>query len=284
MKIFKNNTQWLERGELIPEVMKKIKPVLVGLDIGVGIVPHDYLKSVVYVCCEPYKEYVDVLAEKISNGSDRVYIIQKKDWAESIADLKDKSIDALYLIDVVEHLPKKEGEKLLKLTERVVRKQIVIFTPLGFVKQEVLDGGKDAWGLSGAEYQEHKSGWMPEDFDETWNIYACKDFHDVNNVGEKLEKPFGAFWAIKNFGDENNFSDLSFNSLSSEIKEALFNQLPCKYFEIIKKLEQEKLQYQQLQSEHQQLQSEYGNLINSKTVRYSKKVQQYLRKIGIEKL
>ena len=291
MKIFKNNTQWLERGELIPEVMKKIQPVLVGLDIGVGIVPHDYLKSVVYVCCEPYKEYVDVLAEKISKESDRVYVVQQTDWLKSIVDLKDKSIDSLYLIDVIEHLPKKDGEKLLKMTERVVRKQIVIFTPLGFVKQEVIDGGKDAWGLSGAEYQEHKSGWMPEDFDETWNVYACKDFHDVNNVGEKLEKPFGAFWAIKNFDDDDNFSDLSFNSLSSEIKEALFNQLPYKYFEIIEELKQEKLQHQQLQSEHQQLQSEHQqlqsehqNIVNSKTVRYSRKIQKYLRKVGIDKI
>ncbi len=33
MKIFKNNNQWMDRGELIPEVMKKIKTVLVGLDI-----------------------------------------------------------------------------------------------------------------------------------------------------------------------------------------------------------------------------------------------------------
>jgi hypothetical protein len=130
--------------------------------------------------------------------------------------------------------------------------------------------------LNGAKYQEHKSGWMPNDFDKTWDIYACKDYHAVNNVGIKLEKPFGAFWAIKNFDNKDNFSNLPFDSLSSEIKEALFNQLPYKYFEIIEKLEQGKLQHQQLQSEHQ-------NLINSKTVRYSKKIQKYLQKIGIDK-
>jgi hypothetical protein len=135
---------WIERDDLMRYVMEKIQPVLIGLDIGVGIKPHDYLKSMIYVCCEPYKEYVDILTKKISEENDRIYIVQQKDWIKSVSDLKDKLVDAVYLIDVIEHLPKEEGEKLLKITEQVVRKQIVIFTPLGFVKQEILDGGKDA--------------------------------------------------------------------------------------------------------------------------------------------
>ena len=287
----KNKVQWFKREDLMRETIKKIKPVLIGFDIGVGIVPHEYLKAAIYVCCEPYKEYVDILAEKISEEKNIIYVIQQKDWFESISELKDNSIDSVYLIDVIEHLPKEEGVRLLRMTEKVVKKQIVIFTPLGFVKQEILDNGKDAWGLNGASYQEHKSGWMPEDFDDTWDIYACTDYHAVNNIGIKLEKPFGAFWAIKNFNNKNNTTSLSLALSPLEIKDALLNQLPHRYFELVEKTKQGEIrnqqlqsEHQQLQSEHQQLQAEHQNLINSKTVRYSKKIQQYLGKIGIKKI
>lgn len=295
---------WLKREELMPKAIEKINPVLIGLDIGVGIVSHKYLKSVVYICSEPYQEYVDVLKSKISIDNDRVYVIQKKDWYESVCNLEEKSIDSVYLIDVIEHLTKEEGVKLLEMTEKVVRNQIVLFTPLGFVRQEVLDGGKDAWGLNGAEYQEHKSGWMPEDFDETWDIYACKDFHNLNNIGEKLEKPFGAFWAIKNLNRQNELSEFSFDSLSYEIKKALVDELPHKYFEIIESFENEKIQNQQMKSEYEKLKTEFpelqikyenlqniNNQVNAElewlkntvAVRLVNKIKKLLKKIGIMK-
>jgi len=226
-------TQWLEKEKLMPTAFKGINPVFTGLDIGVGIVPHDYLKNVIYICAEPYEEYVDVLKKKIYSKKNKVYIIQQKDWLESISGFKDKSIDSVYLIDVIEHLPKEEGIKLLEMTERIVRQQIIIFTPLGFTKQETLEGGKDAWGLSGAEYQEHKSGWMPEDFNETWNIYACKDYHRENNIGQELKKPFGAFWAIKNFLNNTIPVSKSIDLLPDEIKDSLVNRFSNNYSRMI---------------------------------------------------
>lgn len=269
----RDKIKWFKKEELNGVAIGKIKPVLVGFDIGTGIVSHDYLRPVVYVCCEPFQEYAQILADKVSEKKDSIFIIQNKDWAESLKGLENKSIDAVYLIDVVEHLPKEEGLELLKRTEEIVRKQIVIFTPLGFVKQEVMEGGKDAWGLNGAEYQEHKSGWMTDDFDSSWEIYACKDYHDTNNVGRKLDEPFGAFWAIKNFNDE--VSELAFDSLPQEVKNAIVNKLPSAYFERIEKLQKKEL-------EHQKLLSEYEILKSSKAVRYANKLKKCLRKIGVK--
>lgn len=262
--MYKKNVKWIERDKLFPEVIKNIKPVMIGFDIGTGIVSHDYLKTTLYVCCEPYEEYAKVLAGKIE-GKDN-YVILQKDWMGSIAGLKDNSIDSVFLIDVIEHLEKEEGRKLLKITERVVRKQIVIFTPLGFVKQELLEGGKDAWGLNGATYQEHKSGWLPEDFDDTWDIYACKDFHNTNNIGEKIDKPFGALWAIRNFNKDDELFNSSLDSLPLEVKNVLLNKFPNFYFDLLEK-------YNLLQIEHK-------NLLNTKAVRYSNKIKKYLGKIN----
>jgi len=276
-----DNIHWLEKKNLRSEVIKKIKPVLIGLDIGAGINPHDYLKSMIHVCCEPYEEYVNILAEKISNEKEIIYIIRKQDWRQCIYDMKDKSIDSVYLIDVIEHLSKEESAELLKKTERITRRQIIIFTPLGFMKQEVSSGGKDAWGLNGAKYQEHKSGWSPEDFDKTWEIYACKEYHLVNNIGEKLEKPFGAFWAIKNFNDGFEFLPTSADALPIDIKDALINKLPYQYFKIFNKFMEEKSRCKQLQSAHKQLQLDHHHLVNSKAVRYGSIVKKFLRKIGI---
>ena len=53
-------------------------------------------------------------------------------------------------------------------------------------------------GLKWREWQEHKSGWYPNEFNEEWDIIMCEQFHFVNNLGEKFDEPFGAFWAIQN--------------------------------------------------------------------------------------
>jgi protein-L-isoaspartate O-methyltransferase len=267
---------WLDKKDLFPEVIKNIKPALIGYDIGAGIVPHDYLEPIIYVCCEPYEEYVNVLAEKISGDNEKIYVVQKKDWFASISNLKDNSIDSVYLIDVIEHLPKQEGKKLLRMTERVARKQIVIFTPLGYIKQEVLDGGKDAWGLNGAAYQEHKSGWMPRDFDQTWDIFACKNYHTFNNIGKRLKNPFGALWAIKNMNKDFQETPLSFDSIPSEIKAELIERLPSHYFDVVEKYQNERVNLQELQSA-------YLGLVNSRAVKYANSIKKILKKIGVRR-
>jgi len=58
--------------------------------------------------------------------------------------------------------------------------------------------GIDAWGLHGAAWQEHKSGWMPEDFNGNWELFVAEKYHFIDNKGKAFENPFGAIWAINN--------------------------------------------------------------------------------------
>lgn len=194
---------WLNKEELFPTVAKQISYVDIILDIGCGIRPQNYICPRIHICCEPFEEYRGVLLDIANQQTDRRFIILNADWEETVKLFSSKSVDTIFLLDVIEHLDKEKGEKLLCLTESIARKQIVIFTPLGFVPQSHPDG-IDAWGLHGGAWQEHKSGWLPEDFDESWDIYACKEFHSTDHNGILWDKPYGAFWAIKNINHKEN--------------------------------------------------------------------------------
>lgn len=213
---------YIDRKNFINEAISLIKPSNVVLDIGCGIVPHEYVHHDVYIACEPFREYVDVLKQNRKNITRAVYLystflVINENWKSMLDKYENYAVDTIYLIDVIEHLPKEEGKELLKRTEKIARKQIVIFTPLEYIEQKVLSGGEDAWGLHGADYQVHKSVWTPDDFDsDGWSFLLCKDYHQYNNVGEKLNKPVGAFWAIKDVEVSVHKADILENA---EIKE-----------------------------------------------------------------
>lgn len=67
---------------------------------------------------------------------------------------KDKSFDAIICMEVLEHLQKGDGEKLLSELERVARKQILLTTPVGKYEQHLFGGNP---------YQEHRYIWNPRE-------------------------------------------------------------------------------------------------------------------------
>lgn len=194
---------WFEKEDLMDAAVRAMRSVEIVLDIGCGIMPQNYIKPQVHICCEPYQEYVDHLQQKIAalDARERSYIVLNMGWQDTVRYFPPKSVDTVFLVDVIEHLEKVEGQRLLAETEKIARNQVVVFTPLGFMPQHHGDG-KDAWGLSGADWQEHKSGWFPEDFSgEFWQVLGAKEFHLFDSSSKPLEQPFGAFWAIKTYPD-----------------------------------------------------------------------------------
>lgn len=68
----------------------------------------------------------------------------------------DNSVDVVSIIDGIEHMDKETGLELIREMKRIARKQILLFTPEGYLKNEP----HNAWGIEGAdEHQTHKSGW-----------------------------------------------------------------------------------------------------------------------------
>jgi hypothetical protein len=88
----------------------------------------------------------------------------------------DKSYDTVILWDVIEHLEKQDGIKLLADIEMIARKQIVVFTPNGMMEQN-----EDPWGDNN-EMQIHKSGWLPEEFIKRfYNVIVFKNYIRLSN-------------------------------------------------------------------------------------------------------
>lgn len=187
-----NNAQ-----ELLDTVNSIVIETDVALDLGCGIVPSNYFRPKFHIMVEPWGEYVNILSDR--HKGDKSVLIIKIGALEALHQFQDNSVDTIFLLDVIEHMEKEVGLQLLPEMERVARQQIILFTPLGFMPQDVDAGEKDAWGLSGAEMQKHKSGWMPADFSDEWKFYISENYHDKDFRGQLLKKPYGAFFAIRNF-------------------------------------------------------------------------------------
>jgi GT2 family glycosyltransferase/SAM-dependent methyltransferase len=81
---------------------------------------------------------------------------------------EDKSFDAVVMLDVLEHLTKKEGEELLEKMARWARKKVVIFTPNGYLPQHEYDTNP---------FMEHKSGWEVADLESRgFKVYGVRAF------------------------------------------------------------------------------------------------------------
>lgn len=156
-----------------------IKPAGVLLDVGAGVRPQRFVPCRRHVCMEAHDEYCVVLRE---GGFETIQ-------AEAPAGLLNIGpVDTVAAIDVIEHLSMADGFQLIRVAMLIAQQQVVFFTPLGFMPQ---DGGgeKDPWGYQGQRWQEHRSGWTPDDF-PGWRCVVDEKFHFREG------KPFGAFFAI----------------------------------------------------------------------------------------
>ena len=65
-------------------------------------------------------------------------------------EIPDRSFDCTVALDLIEHLTKEDGLRLLRAMERIARRKVVVFTPQGFLPQHAVGGN---------EFQRHLSGW-----------------------------------------------------------------------------------------------------------------------------
>ncbi len=180
--------------ELLDSIGRFIVATHTVLDVGCGIRPQEYFTPKLHLMLEPFDEYVDILRYKFDGQPTRVVL--QGGFDDVMPFFADKSVDTVFLLDLIEHLEKEDGKALLYQAERIARRQVVVFTPLGFMPQEYEAGEVDGWGLGGTELQEHRSGWLPDEFEGQWSFHVCQQFHLFDAKGNAIDDPFGAFFAI----------------------------------------------------------------------------------------
>jgi hypothetical protein len=141
--------------DIAPKVFERLNGSTDVFDIGPGIRPCVFA-PVSHTCVEPFEGYASVLR----NAGFTVLQMTAIEALESL-----DMLDTVLLLDVIEHMDRSEGERVRDFLESKTR-QALVFTPFGFMKQT-----GDAWGLGGDYWQEHRSGWVPEDF-PAWEIHA----------------------------------------------------------------------------------------------------------------
>lgn len=70
---------------------------------------------------------------------------------------KKKKFDLVFCSQVIEHISKNDGSKLLDLAEKLAKKRVYFGTPRGFMNQPEIF-------IKGNPHQYHKSGWSIDEF------------------------------------------------------------------------------------------------------------------------
>jgi len=138
---------------------RELKDCETVLDLGCGpFSPIQYCKNIKYsVGVEAFRPYW----EQSKKRKIHTQYLNKK--IEEL-DFPPKSFDAVLMIEVLEHLPKEAGEKMLKKAEKWAKKKVIVSSPNGFIPQKEVDDNP---------YQKHLSGWDYQTMkDLGFNVYG----------------------------------------------------------------------------------------------------------------
>ncbi len=125
---------------------------------------------------------VEIHLNTINIARSRRHNVIASDIRTFLKSAKNRSYDIIWALDVIEHLPKKDALIVLNDMERVARRQIIIWIPLGDVPQ---DGSYD-----GNPYQRHKSTWDEKVFiKRNYKCKVYKNYHyDIRHLSKRLVK------------------------------------------------------------------------------------------------
>ncbi len=146
------------------------------LDAACGLsLKSKYIPAKIRVGIDIYPEYFKHIE------ADVPYVVMKGDIRKLREYFEPKSFDLVLVLDVVEHLEKEQSLDMLRQAEEVARKGVVIETPRGYLPTNM-----DIWGHGGDEWQTHRSGWEPEEFEKLGYKTVVRDY-TLQNIRRHTE-------------------------------------------------------------------------------------------------
>jgi len=192
---------------------KELKDCDSVLDLGCG--PDSPIKY----CGVKYSVGVDAFRPYIEESKKKK--IHNKYVLEDITrvDFKPKSFDAVITIDVLEHLEKEQGRKLLEKAEKWARKKVIVSTPNGYLPQKNIDKNP---------FQLHRSGWTVEEMKNLgYKAYGMAGWKFLRreNISQKVNQEGDIFSTIR-------FKPKIFWLIVSELTQAITYYFPKLAFEV----------------------------------------------------
>lgn len=134
-------------------LLRELKSTLRGcktvLDVGCGFPsPLRILQNTYLVGVDGYRP---ALERARQSGTHNEYLFRDVRQIREL--LGSRTFDACVALDVIEHLEKKDGLRMLESMEQLATRRVIIFTPNGFIPQRSQDG----------DLQEHLSGWTADE-------------------------------------------------------------------------------------------------------------------------
>jgi len=165
------------------DLLSRLQPFktknLTVLDLGCGKMESGISSQIPEI---PLKDYVgvEIFPDAIEHSKKLPMVTAKREYVqEDILEYAefntDKKKDIVFLFDVMEHLEKKDGLKLLKNVEKIAQKRILIFMPLG---EHTLEANDGIVAESGNPYQRHQSEWSVEEWQDLgYDVELLRGFH-----------------------------------------------------------------------------------------------------------
>jgi ubiquinone/menaquinone biosynthesis C-methylase UbiE len=141
------------------------------LDLGCGpSSPIKNCRNIKYsVGVEAFKPYMD----RSKNKNIHTEYLEKK--IEEV-NFPDNSFDAVIMIEVLEHLPKETGMKILEKAEKWAKKKVIVSSPNGFLPQKKVDENL---------LQEHLSGWDAQEMNSLG--FNCRGLAGFKFLWQEIE-------------------------------------------------------------------------------------------------
>jgi len=112
--------------------------------------------------------------------------IHQRYYVMNVMDLDKKfrpnSFDIVLASDLIEHLKKEDGIRLIRMMEKIAKKKIIIMTPNGFMPQDEYDDNP---------HQLHKSGWFVKEMKKRG--YLVNGMYGLKSLREKYNPQTSRF-------------------------------------------------------------------------------------------